>query len=89
MANPSSISGLENCHIIRPGYGIEYDLSYLLSLNCLWKCKQFPVSFAGQLMEIRYEEGRSGILAELCWTLCSNKPAIILQRDEALRSYGR
>ncbi|HQK84290.1 MAG TPA: tRNA uridine-5-carboxymethylaminomethyl(34) synthesis enzyme MnmG [Atribacter sp.] len=82
-----SISGLENCHIIRPGYGIEYDFILPTQLKLSLESKPIPgLFFAGQINGTSgYEEAAGqGILAGInAGRYVQNKPAIILQRDES------
>ena len=82
-----SIPGLENCHIIRPGYGIEYDFIPPTQLKPSLESKLIPgLFFAGQINGTSgYEEAAGqGILAGMnAGRYAHNKPAIILQRDES------
>ncbi len=82
-----SISGLENCHIIRPGYGIEYDIILPTQLKSSLESKLIPgLFFAGQINGTSgYEEAAGqGILAGInAGRYAQNKPVIVLQRDES------
>jgi len=82
-----SIPGIENCHIIRPGYGIEYDFIPPTQLKPSLESKLIPgLFFAGQINGTSgYEEAAGqGILAGMnAGRYAHNKPAIILQRDES------
>jgi len=82
-----SISGLENCHIIRPGYGIEYDYILPTQLKPSLESKLIPgLFFAGQINGTSgYEEAAGqGILAGInAGRYAQKKPAIILKRDES------
>ena len=82
-----SIPGIENCRIIRPGYGIEYDFIPPTQLKPSLESKLIPgLFFAGQINGTSgYEEAAGqGILAGMnAGRYAHNKPAIILQRDES------
>ncbi|MGQ9746564.1 MAG: tRNA uridine-5-carboxymethylaminomethyl(34) synthesis enzyme MnmG [Candidatus Caldatribacteriaceae bacterium] len=82
-----SISGLENAHIIRPGYGIEYDYLIPTQLKASLECKTIPgLFFAGQINGTSgYEEaGGQGIIAGVnAGLFVQEKPPLILHRDQA------
>jgi len=82
-----SIPGLENAHIIRPGYGIEYDYVLPTQLKPSLECKHIPGLFlAGQINGTSgYEEAAGqGILAGInAGRYVQGKPPLILRRDES------
>lgn len=82
-----AIAGLENCHITRPGYAIEYDffnpqdLQYSLETKCIK-----GLFFAGQINGTTgYEEaGAQGLLAGInAARQVQQKPAWTPRRDQA------
>jgi tRNA uridine 5-carboxymethylaminomethyl modification enzyme len=82
-----SIPGLENAHIVRPGYGIEYDYVLPTQLHPSLECKHVPGLFlAGQINGTSgYEEAAGqGILAGInAGRYVQGKPPLILRRDES------
>lgn len=82
-----SIPGLEKAHIIRPGYGIEYDYLLPTQLKASLECKPIPgLFFAGQINGTSgYEEAAGqGIVAGINAALyVQGKPPLILRRDES------
>ncbi|MEN3203422.1 MAG: tRNA uridine-5-carboxymethylaminomethyl(34) synthesis enzyme MnmG [Atribacterota bacterium] len=82
-----SIPGLEETHIIRPGYGIEYDYVLPTQLKPSLECKKVPGLFlAGQINGTSgYEEAAGqGILAGInAGRYVQGKPPLILRRDES------
>lgn len=82
-----SIPGLERAHIIRPGYGIEYDYVLPTQLKPSLECKKIPGLFlAGQINGTSgYEEAAGqGILAGInAGRYVQGKPPLVLRRDES------
>lgn len=82
-----SIPGLENAHIVRPGYGIEYDYLLPTQLKASLECKSIPgLFFAGQINGTSgYEEAAGqGIIAGINAGLyVQGKPPLLLRRDES------
>ncbi len=82
-----SIKGMENAHIIRPGYAIEYDYFNPQDLKHSLETKYMPgLFFAGQINGTTgYEEaGAQGLLAGLnAALLTQDKEAWTPRRDEA------
>lgn len=82
-----SIPGLEKAHIIRPGYGIEYDYVLPTQLKPSLECKKIPGLFlAGQINGTSgYEEAAGqGILAGInAGRYVQGKPPLVLRRDES------
>ncbi len=79
-----SIKGLENCHILRPGYAIEYDFFNPQALSNSLESKIIPRLFlAGQINGTTgYEEAAAqGILAGI--------NAVLLSRGESPFHLGR
>ena len=82
-----SIAGLENCHITRPGYAIEYDYFNPMGLNNSLETKAIGgLFFAGQINGTTgYEEAAAqGLIAGLNAAYAAEGVApISLQRDQA------
>ncbi|HSV32091.1 MAG TPA: tRNA uridine-5-carboxymethylaminomethyl(34) synthesis enzyme MnmG [Atribacteraceae bacterium] len=82
-----SVPGLEHAHIVRPGYGIEYDYVPPTQLTPSLECKLVPGLFlAGQINGTSgYEEAAGqGILAGINAALSARKKAALtLRRDES------
>jgi tRNA uridine 5-carboxymethylaminomethyl modification enzyme len=82
-----SMKGMENAHIIRPGYAIEYDYFNPQDLKYSLETKYMPgLFFAGQINGTTgYEEaGAQGLLAGLnAALLTQEKDAWTPRRDEA------
>ncbi len=82
-----TIAGLENCHITRPGYAIEYDFFNPMGLQASLETKSLPgLFFAGQINGTTgYEEAAAqGLMAGInaARKVQSNAP-VILRRDQA------
>ena len=82
-----SIAGLENCHITRPGYAIEYDYFDPTGLHTSLQTKDLPgLFFAGQINGTTgYEEAAAqGLIAGVnAARLANQRDAIVLTRDQA------
>ena len=82
-----SVAGLENCHITRPGYAIEYDYFDPTGLHASLETKPLAgLFFAGQINGTTgYEEAAAqGLIAGInAAHLATQQEAIILRRDQA------
>ena len=82
-----SMAGMENAHIIRPGYAIEYDYFDPRALTTSFETRAIKgLFFAGQINGTTgYEEAAAqGMFAGINAALqCQDKPAWLPKRDEA------
>ncbi|HOQ67028.1 MAG TPA: tRNA uridine-5-carboxymethylaminomethyl(34) synthesis enzyme MnmG [Candidatus Atribacteria bacterium] len=82
-----SIAGLERAHLIRPGYGIEYDYILPTQLRASLECQEIPGLFlAGQINGTSgYEEAAGqGIIAGInAASYVKGRSPLILRRDES------
>jgi tRNA uridine 5-carboxymethylaminomethyl modification enzyme len=82
-----SMAGMENAHILRPGYAIEYDYFDPRSLKSSFETRQISgLFFAGQINGTTgYEEAAAqGMFAGINAALqCQGKEAWLPKRDEA------
>jgi tRNA uridine 5-carboxymethylaminomethyl modification enzyme len=82
-----SMAGMENAHILRPGYAIEYDYFDPRSLKTSFETRAVAgLFFAGQINGTTgYEEAAAqGMFAGINAALqCQGKPAWLPRRDEA------
>ena len=82
-----SIEGLENCHITRPGYAIEYDYFAPTGLYASLETKSLPgLYFAGQINGTTgYEEAAAqGLMAGLNAARATRaEEPLVLRRDQA------
>jgi tRNA uridine 5-carboxymethylaminomethyl modification enzyme len=82
-----SMAGMENAHIIRPGYAIEYDYFDPRALTSSFETRAIKgLFFAGQINGTTgYEEAAAqGMFAGINAALqCQDKPAWLPKRDEA------
>lgn len=82
-----SIPGLERAHIVRPAYGIEYDIISPTILTHTLECRTIPgLYFAGQINGTSgYEEAAGqGIIAGINAALAlRGEPPFLLKREES------